>query len=243
MPGRGAGKPTLVSSVDAGDGDIGVIHVDGDVAWFARHACLARAPRGTGDLLTAAFAAALVERLPPDQALLIATGVVADAVAHAEWRDGELRLMDFRPSSSRPGGSPWSRWTADKSARSSPHPRSGGNTARTLVLVASWGALRPLKSLQAIGRSRGLSDPRASAGSRRPLLRCERGGGAWLGQRFFAPAALPRSWASWAIWTAFSAAFRAGYRPPPTLPGRSRPSGLCGSGLTGDRELALGLLR
>jgi len=90
---RALGKPTLVSSVRAG-GDIGVVYVLAAEAWFARHAEAAAAPKGTGDLLTAIFAAGLVQALAPGEALAIAVGAVADAVALAAGQD-ELPIARF----------------------------------------------------------------------------------------------------------------------------------------------------
>jgi pyridoxine kinase len=74
--------PVLVSSVPSGD-MIGVLYADADQAWLATNPRAATAPNGTGDLLTALFAAALVEALPVEQALARAVGAVADAVAMA----------------------------------------------------------------------------------------------------------------------------------------------------------------
>jgi pyridoxine kinase len=82
---RALRRPALVSSVPCGD-QIGVVYADADQAWLASHPRAARAPNGTGDLLTALFAAALVEALPVEQALIRAVGAVADAVALADDR-------------------------------------------------------------------------------------------------------------------------------------------------------------
>jgi pyridoxine kinase len=79
---RALGRPTLVSSVAAPDG-IGVAYVDAGEAWLAVHARRRTAPKGTGDLLTAIFAAALVEGRTTVEALQLAVGVVADAVEDA----------------------------------------------------------------------------------------------------------------------------------------------------------------
>ena len=68
-------RPTLVSSIDLGE-EIGVLHADADKAWLAAHARLPVAPRGTGDRLTALFAAALVEGRARRGALQFAVGCV-----------------------------------------------------------------------------------------------------------------------------------------------------------------------
>jgi len=77
---RALGKPVLVSSVPCGEA-IGVVYADPSGAWLASHARAKSAPNGTGDLLTALFAAALIEGLTPDRALARAVGAVAEAVA------------------------------------------------------------------------------------------------------------------------------------------------------------------
>jgi pyridoxine kinase len=76
---RALGRPTLVSSLAEGDG-IGVAYVEAGAAWLAVHSRRRTAPKGTGDLLTAIFAAALVLGRAPADALAIAVGAVADAV-------------------------------------------------------------------------------------------------------------------------------------------------------------------
>jgi pyridoxine kinase len=87
---RRLGKPVLVSSVPCGGDAIGVVYADPAGAWLASHSRAASAPNGTGDLLTALFAAALIEGLPPDQALARAVGAVAEAVAAG---GGELPIV------------------------------------------------------------------------------------------------------------------------------------------------------
>jgi pyridoxine kinase len=84
-------KPVLASSVPCGEA-IGVVYADARGAWLASHPRAASAPNGTGDLLTALFAAALIEGLSPDQALTRAVGAVADAVAGAKTAD-ELPIV------------------------------------------------------------------------------------------------------------------------------------------------------
>jgi pyridoxine kinase len=79
---RAMGKPVLVSSVEVGD-EIGAVYADTDVAAFAAHARQGKAPNGAGDLLTVLFAAGLIDLLPPREALAVAVGGVAEAVAAA----------------------------------------------------------------------------------------------------------------------------------------------------------------
>ena len=77
---RALGRPTLVSSLTA-DADIGVAYVEAGAEWLATHARRRTAPKGTGDLLTAMFTAALVQGRAPPEALELAVGVLAEAVA------------------------------------------------------------------------------------------------------------------------------------------------------------------
>lgn len=83
---RALGKPVMVSSIRAA-GEIGVVYADGAEAWLASHAAAATAPKGTGDLLTALFAAAILGRFPPAAALELAVSGIADALAIADGLD------------------------------------------------------------------------------------------------------------------------------------------------------------
>jgi pyridoxine kinase len=87
---RALDRPVLVSSV-VEDTAVGVVYADADGAWFADHPFEESAPKGVGDLLTAVFAAALIQDHAPSNALLIATSALADAVATARGLD-ELPL-------------------------------------------------------------------------------------------------------------------------------------------------------
>ena len=80
---RSLGRPVLVSSIDLGD-DIGVIYADETEAWIAAHARVASAPKGTGDLLTALFGAALLDGLTGAAALSRAVSGVAETVVAAQ---------------------------------------------------------------------------------------------------------------------------------------------------------------
>jgi pyridoxine kinase len=80
---RRLGKPVLVSSVMQGK-EIGVIYADETQAWMAAHPRAASAPKGTGDLLTALFGAALLDGLTGSYALGRAVGGLAETVAAAQ---------------------------------------------------------------------------------------------------------------------------------------------------------------
>ena len=79
---RKLGKPTLVSSIDCGD-EIGVVYAEPNGAWLTSHRRLDGVPNGTGDLLTALFAAALLDDLTPADRLARVVGGVASVVEAA----------------------------------------------------------------------------------------------------------------------------------------------------------------
>lgn len=87
------GRPTLVSSVERG-AEIGAVYADKSEAWFAAHSRAPYAPNGTGDLLTALFAAALIEGQPASYALARAVGGVAETITSAGiWKAQELPVV------------------------------------------------------------------------------------------------------------------------------------------------------
>jgi pyridoxine kinase len=86
-------KPVMVSSIRSGD-EIGAVLADGDGAWLASHPAAPVAPKGTGDLLTVLYAAALLGGYAGPDALGLAVGGVADAVDEAGALD-ELPLAAF----------------------------------------------------------------------------------------------------------------------------------------------------
>ena len=86
-------KPTLVSSVHRGS-EIGVVYADRKEAWLAAHAKAARAPNGTGDLLTALYAASILEGQTLSYGLARAVGGVAETVTAANiWNAPELPIV------------------------------------------------------------------------------------------------------------------------------------------------------
>jgi pyridoxine kinase len=90
---RQLGKPVLVSSVRRGD-EIGALLAAADEAWLALHAEIDKAPNGTGDLLTALYAAAVVEGQTLSHGLARAVGGVAETVAAAKlWNAPELPIV------------------------------------------------------------------------------------------------------------------------------------------------------
>jgi pyridoxine kinase len=90
---RKLGRPTLVSSINCGE-DIGVVYADAGGAWLAAHRRCPKAPSGTGDLLTALYAAAMLEELSAPERLARAVGGVALAVEAADmWDAPELPIV------------------------------------------------------------------------------------------------------------------------------------------------------
>ena len=87
------GKAVLASSVPRG-AEIGVVYADANESWLAAHAKAPSAPAGTGDLLVALYAAALIENQPISYALARAVGGVAETVAAAQtWEASELPVV------------------------------------------------------------------------------------------------------------------------------------------------------
>jgi pyridoxine kinase len=86
-------KPTIVSSVQRGS-EIGVVYADRKEAWLAAHAKAERSPSGTGDLLTALYAASILEGQTLSYGLARAVGGVAETVTAANiWNAPELPIV------------------------------------------------------------------------------------------------------------------------------------------------------
>jgi pyridoxine kinase len=91
---RRLGKPTLVTSAPARDGEIGLLLVERERATLYAHPRLATAPNGTGDLVTASFGAGLIEGLTPQAAAERAGRAASEAVQAAQdWRAPELPIV------------------------------------------------------------------------------------------------------------------------------------------------------
>ena len=100
---RRLGKPALVTSAPAGDGETGVLFVDAEEATLFAHPRLPKGPNGTGDLVTASFGAGLVEGLTPLAAAERAARAAAEAVKAAQdWRAPELPIVALGPRLVRP---------------------------------------------------------------------------------------------------------------------------------------------
>lgn len=91
---RALGKPTLVTSVACGAGRIGLVLATAQDAVLMSHAELAHVPHGTGDLVTAVFAAGLIKAGDPFDAAERAARAAAETVqAAADWGSPELPLV------------------------------------------------------------------------------------------------------------------------------------------------------
>jgi pyridoxine kinase len=91
---RRLGKPALVTSAPAGDGQTGLLLVETETATLFAHPRLAQAPNGTGDLVTASFGAGLVEGLDAAAAAERAARAASEAVQAAQdWRAPELPIV------------------------------------------------------------------------------------------------------------------------------------------------------
>jgi pyridoxine kinase len=100
---RSLGRRALVTSAPAEDGEIGLLLWDGATATRLSHARAPSAPNGTGDLVTAVFAAGLVEGLTPLAAAQRAAGAAADAVVAAQASGAsDLPLARLGPRLVRP---------------------------------------------------------------------------------------------------------------------------------------------
>lgn len=100
---RALGRPALVTSTPAGEDEIGVLYVDAETATLFAHPRADAAPKGTGDLVSASFAAGLIEGLAPRAAAARATRAAAEAVAAAlQWRTDELPIVAIADRIVRP---------------------------------------------------------------------------------------------------------------------------------------------
>ena len=91
---RRLGRPALITSAPAGEGEIGLLYVDADEAVLFAHPRLEHAPSGTGDLVAASFGAGLIEGLAPIAAAERAARAAHEATKAAQdWRAPELPII------------------------------------------------------------------------------------------------------------------------------------------------------
>ncbi|GAM96766.1 pyridoxal kinase [alpha proteobacterium U9-1i] len=89
---RRFGRPLLVSSIRTATG-MGVLHAAPGGDWFSETPRLPRAPKGTGDLLSALFVARRVLGQAPAVALEAATGGVFDVIVRSLAAESEDLLL------------------------------------------------------------------------------------------------------------------------------------------------------
>jgi pyridoxine kinase len=89
---RRIGKPTLSTSIRTALG-MGNLYAAPSGDWFCETARLPRAPKGTGDLLTALFVARRVRGEAPAVALEAATGAVYDVIVRSLAAESEDLLL------------------------------------------------------------------------------------------------------------------------------------------------------
>lgn len=100
---RSLGRPTLVTSAPAREGEAGLILIQGDRAILFAHPRLTASPPGTGDLVTASFGAGLVQGLAPAAAAERAAAAAYLAVAAAQaWDTPELPVVALRDQLTHP---------------------------------------------------------------------------------------------------------------------------------------------
>lgn len=93
---RALGKPSLVTSVPAGEGEIGLLCCEPERTTLIAHRRADSAPNGTGDLVTAVFAAGLTRGLAPPDAAERAARAVAEALAAGDGGDLPLVALGER---------------------------------------------------------------------------------------------------------------------------------------------------
>lgn len=100
---RRLGRPALVTSVPAATGEIALVCCEAATATLYAHDRAAEAPNGTGDLVTAVFAAGLAEGMAPAAAAERAARAVAQAVGAATTGGlADLPLVALGPALAHP---------------------------------------------------------------------------------------------------------------------------------------------
>lgn len=102
---RALGKPALVTSVPAGEGEIGLACCGPEGTTLFAHPRLDAAPNGTGDLVTAVFAAGLALGDAPAVAAERAARAVAEALAASQGAILDLPLAELGARLVRPTAS------------------------------------------------------------------------------------------------------------------------------------------
>ncbi|RVK20608.1 pyridoxal kinase PdxY [Sinorhizobium medicae] len=93
-------SPVLVTSaIPMMSGGTGNLYLSGRHALLAEHRLIDSPPNGTGDLLSAVFLARLLEGLPEERALQMATASVYEIIARSRKRDADELTLEQDASS------------------------------------------------------------------------------------------------------------------------------------------------
>jgi pyridoxine kinase len=100
---KALGKPSLVTSAPAGEGETGALLCTPSETVLFAHSRLDQAPNGTGDLVAAVFGAGLADGLPAATAAKRAVGAVAEALEAARAANAtDLPIVSLGEGLARP---------------------------------------------------------------------------------------------------------------------------------------------
>ncbi|MFQ6182258.1 pyridoxal kinase PdxY [Sinorhizobium meliloti] len=95
----GPSRVLVTSAIPMMSGGTGNLYLSGRHALFAEHRLIDNPPNGTGDLLSAVFLARLLEGLPEERALQMATASVYEIIARSRKRDSDELTLEQDASS------------------------------------------------------------------------------------------------------------------------------------------------
>lgn len=95
----GPSRVLVTSAVPMMSGGTGNLYLSGRHALLAEHRLIDSPPNGTGDLLSAVFLARLLEGLPEERALQMATASVYEIIARSRKRDADELTLEQDASS------------------------------------------------------------------------------------------------------------------------------------------------
>jgi len=95
----GPSRVLVTSAIPMMSGGTGNLYLSGRHALLAEHRLIDSPPNGTGDLLSAVFLARLLEGLPEERALQMATASVYEIIARSRKRDADELTLEQDASS------------------------------------------------------------------------------------------------------------------------------------------------
>jgi pyridoxine kinase len=95
----GPSRVLVTSAIPMMSGGTGNLYLSGRHALLAEHRLIDNPPNGTGDLLSAVFLARLLEGLPEERALQMATASVYEVIARSRKRDSDELTLEQDASS------------------------------------------------------------------------------------------------------------------------------------------------